>query len=111
MVDERSEQVRSDDIDRRHMRTGVHAGVVDHCVHAAEVVHLAGDAARLLKVGQISDDGRSAPFHEVPHGREPVAVASMDDDLVPVVEQRLRSRPSETVCGPGDEDACHRMLS
>jgi hypothetical protein len=33
----------------------------------------------------------------------------VDDDLVPVVEQRLRSRPSETVCGAGDKDACHEI--
>jgi hypothetical protein len=28
---------------------------------------------------------------------------------VPLFEQRLRSRPSETVCGTGDEDACDEM--
>jgi hypothetical protein len=28
---------------------------------------------------------------------------------VPVVEQRLRSQPSETVCGAGDEDVCHSV--
>jgi hypothetical protein len=26
---------------------------------------------------------------------------------VPVVEQGVGSRPAETVCGAGDEDACH----
>src|SRR5918998_1546181 len=50
--------------------------------------------------------GRSAPVQEVTHGGEPVAAPSVDDDLVPVLEQRLRSPPSETVCGTGDEDAC-----
>ena len=57
----------------------------------------------------VPDDGRSAPVQEVADGREPVAVASVDDDLVPVVEQRLRGRSSETVCGTGDEDACPRQ--
>jgi hypothetical protein len=59
---------------------------VDHRVHAAEAVHVAGDTARLLEVGQVADDGRSAVVHEVADGREPFAVADLDDDLVPVVE-------------------------
>src|SRR5918993_3930595 len=85
----------------------VDADVVDYRVHPAQAVHVAGETARLLEVGEVPDDGRSAPVQEVADGREPVAVASMDDDLVPVVEQRLRGRSSETVCGAGDEDACH----
>ena len=93
------------------MPAGVDAGVVDHRVHPPEAVHLAGDAARLLEVGQVPDDGRSASVQEVADGCEPVAVASVDDDLVPLVEQRLRGRPSETVRGAGDEDACHQILS
>jgi N-methylhydantoinase A/oxoprolinase/acetone carboxylase beta subunit len=76
-------------------------------VQPAQAVHVAGETARLLEVGEVPDDGRSAPVQEVADGREPVAVASVDDDLVPVVEQRLRGRSSETVCGAGDEDACH----
>ena len=62
--------------------------------------------ARLLGVGQVPDDGRSAPVQEVAHGREPVPVAGVDDDLVALLEQRLRGRPSEAVGGAGDEDAC-----
>jgi hypothetical protein len=106
-VDERGEQVRRDDVDRQDVRAGVDAGVVDDRVHPAEAVHVAGETGRLLEVGEVADDGRSAPVQEVAHGREPAAVASVDDDLVPVVEQRVGSRPSETVCGAGDEDACH----
>jgi hypothetical protein len=101
------EQVRGDDVDRQDVPAGGDAGVVDDRVHPPQAVHLAGDTARLPEVGQVPDDGRSAPVHEVADGREPVAGASVDDDLVPVVEQRLGSRPSETVCGAGDQDACH----
>jgi hypothetical protein len=79
---------------------------VDHRIHPPEAVHLASDVARLLGVGQVPDNGRSAPVQELAHGREPVPVAGVDDDLVPLLEQRLRGRPSETVCGAGDEDAC-----
>ena len=106
-VDERGEQVRCDDVDGQDLRAGVDAGVVDHRVHRPETVHLVGDAARLIKVGQVPDDGRSALFQEVAHGREPICAASVDDDRVPVIEQSSCSRPSETVCGAGDEDACH----
>ena len=87
-VDQRGEQVRSDDVDRQDVPAGVDAGVVDHRVHPAQAVHLAGETARLLEVGQVPDDGRSTPVQEVAHGREPVAVASVDDDFVPIVEQR-----------------------
>jgi hypothetical protein len=34
----------------------------------------------------------------------------VDHDPVPLFEQRLRGRPSETVCGTGDEDACDEIL-
>jgi hypothetical protein len=61
-------------------------------VQPAQAVHVAGETARLLEVGEVPDDGRTAPVQEVADGREPVAVASVDDDLVPVVEQRLRGR-------------------
>ena len=33
------------------------------------------------------------------------------DDLVPLVEQRLRGRPSEAVCGAGDEDTRYPSLN
>ena len=105
-MDERGEQVRGDHVDAQDLRPTNDAGVVDHRVHPPEAVDLAGDVARLLGVGQVPDDGRSAPVQEVAHGREPVPVAGVDDDLVPLLEQRLRGRPSETVCGAGDEDAC-----
>jgi hypothetical protein len=85
---------------------GIDARVVDHRVHLPEAVHLVGDAACLLEVGQVPDDGRGALVLEVAHGREPVLIPSVDDDLVPLFEQRLRGRPSETVCRAGDEDAC-----
>ena len=50
--------------------------------------------AGLLKVGQIADDGHSAPVHEVAHGREPVAVANVEHDLVPVVARTCSPRSS-----------------
>ena len=79
---------------------------MDHRVHLPEAVHLASHAACLLEIGQVPDDGHSAPVQEVAHGREPIPVSSVDYNLVPLFEQRLRGRPSETVCRAGDED-CH----
>jgi hypothetical protein len=67
-VDERREQVGGDDVDRHHLRTAVDAGVVDHRVHPAEAVHFAGNASRLLEVGQVADDDRSAAIDEVADG-------------------------------------------
>jgi hypothetical protein len=82
-------------------------GVVDYRIHLSETVHLIGDTACLVQVGQVADDDPGAAVQQVVHGREPIPVASVDDDLVPLVEERLRGRPSEAVRGAGDEDACH----
>jgi hypothetical protein len=84
---------------------------VDHGVHATEAIHVAGDIARLLGVGQVADDDRSVALHEVTDSIKPVAAADVDDDLMPVVEQRLRRHASEAVCGAGDEDACHQPVA
>ena len=110
-VDERGEQVGGDDVDRHHLRTAVDARVVDDRIHSAEAVHLAGETARLVEVGDVADDGRGAATDEVADGLEPVAIAGVDDDLVPVVEQGLRGCSSEAVCGAGDEDACHQTVA
>ena len=66
---------------------------------------MAGDVARLLEVGQVPDDGRSALVQEVAHGREPIRGAGVDDDLMPLVEQGLGGRPAKAVRGAGDQDA------
>jgi hypothetical protein len=83
---------------------------VDHRVHASERVHVVRDFAGLFDVGQISDDDCRAAADEVADRVDPVAVAHVDDDVVSVVEQRLRSQASETVRGAGDEDAAQRSI-
>jgi hypothetical protein len=104
-IEKRGEQIRRDHVDRQDARPAHDTGVVDHRVHPAEVVHLRGELAGLLDVGQVPDDGRRAPVEQGTHGREPVVVADVDDDLVALLEQRLRCRAAETVRGAGDEDA------
>jgi hypothetical protein len=44
-VDQSREQIGSDDVDRHHLRPRVDAGAVDDGVHAAQTVHVAGEAA------------------------------------------------------------------
>jgi hypothetical protein len=89
-VDERGEQVGSDDVNGHHLRAGVDAGVVDDRVHAAQGVDVAGNAADLLEVGQVADDDRSPAVDEVAGSIKPVAVANVDEDVVAVGEQCLR---------------------
>jgi hypothetical protein len=84
---------------------------VDHGVHTAEAVHVAGDTPGLLEVAQVADEDVGAAVDEVADGFEPVAVANVDDDFVSVGEQRLSGRPSEAVRGAGDEDAPHQTLT
>jgi hypothetical protein len=49
---------------------------------SAQRVRLLGDLARLLQVGEVSDDGLCALAYQISNGREPVAVASVDNDVV-----------------------------
>ncbi len=106
-VDECGEQIGSHHVHGQDLRSGRNGGVVDHRAYPAAVVRLIGDAACLLDVGQISDDDRGASILELDHRLEPILVANMDDDVVlPVLEQRLCSRPSETVGRASDENAC-----
>jgi hypothetical protein len=55
------------------------------------------------RAGEASHDGRGAPVQEVAYGGEPIRVASVDDDVVPVVEQGLRRRAPEAVCRAGHD--------
>jgi hypothetical protein len=75
-LDERGEQVRRDDVDGQHLSAGEDAGVVDNGVHTTEVVHVAGDRACFLEVGEVADYGRRAAVEEVAHGREAVPVCA-----------------------------------
>ena len=75
----------------------VDAGVVDYRVHPAQAVHPAGDTARLLEVGEVPDDGRSAPVQEVADGREPVRLRAWTTTSCPSLSSECaaaRPRPS-----------------
>jgi hypothetical protein len=63
----------------------------------------------LLEVREVPDDRCGPPVQEVAHGRKAIRVARVHDDPVPVIDQGLRGRSSETVCGAGDEDACDEI--
>jgi hypothetical protein len=80
---------------------------VDHCIHPAQTVHVARDAARLCEVGEVADDDRGSAVDEVADGLESIAAAGVDDDIVSVVEQGLRCCTAKAVGGASDEDTCH----
>ena len=83
---------------------------MNHRVHVSEAVHLTCERARLADVGEVADDAVGAAVEEVAQGLEPVAAASVDDDVVSLLEQRLRGHSAETIGGAGDEDARHAAL-
>jgi hypothetical protein len=60
-------------------------------------------------VCEIPDDGACAPDDQGLHVREAVAAARVHDDLVSVLDERLRRKSSEAVGRTGDEDARHRV--
>ena len=105
--DEGGENVGGNDVHREHARPGVDTGVVDDGVHGAERVHLVSNLACLLEVGGIPQHRGRTPCQQRLYGGQPMLCAHVNDDLVPVGEQRLRRRLAETVGGTGDEDACH----
>src|SRR4051794_8099990 len=96
-VDERGEQVRGDDIDGQNSGPGVDARVVDHRVYPSETVHLVGDAAGLFQVRQVPDDGARSLSKQFAHRIEPAGASSVNDNLVPVVQEGFRGLASQAV--------------
>ena len=109
-VEKRSEKVRRHHVDWQNLRAAIDTGVVDDRVHAPEIVHVVGEPARLVRVGKVTHHCRRAAVPKVTHRLEPVCVAGVHDDVMPVRKQRLRSQSAETVCGAGNEYAWDRVL-
>ena len=85
----------------------VDAGVVDDGVHPAEPIDLISQCPGLLGAGEIADDQGRAAVDQVGQRGRAVAVAGVDDDLVPVVEQGGGGGSAEPLGGTGDQDASH----
>jgi hypothetical protein len=66
-------------------------------------IHLVGDAARLLEVGQVSGDRGGPAVQQISDRREPLLVTSVDDDVMAMLEQRPCGIPSEPIRRTGDE--------
>jgi uncharacterized protein YegP (UPF0339 family) len=79
---------------------------VNHRVHPTEAIHLLGDSAGLLEVGQVAGNRFGATVEQVTDSPQAVLASDVDDHVVAGIEQRLRCRTSEAVSRAGDEDAC-----
>ena len=82
---------------------------MDHRVQLPEVVRLLREAAHLIQVGQVADDAGGSPIEQIAERLQPLLGASVDDDIVPVVEQRPCGGQPETVRRAGDQDARHEV--
>ena len=109
-MDENGEQIGGDNVYREHLRRGIDAGVVDHGIHRAETIDLVGNAACLLEVFKISNDGHCAQIKQVLHGFKPVFRAYVNDDSMPVGKECSCRGPAESIGGTSDEYARHGMI-
>ena len=86
------------------MWTRVNTRVMNDCIHLPDLIDLAGEVSRLHEVGKIRDCREGSVIDKVLHGGQPSLGANMDNDLVPVSEQRFSRSMSKPVSGAGDED-------
>ena len=77
---------------------------MNHCIHLADLIDLAGEVSRLREVCKIPDCRDRSLIHKVSHGGEASLGANMDDDLVSIGEQRFSRSMSKSVSGAGDEN-------
>ena len=77
---------------------------MNHRIHLADLIDLAGEISRLREVCKIPDCRDRSLIHKVSHGGETSLGANMDDDLVSIGEQRFSRSMSKSVSGAGDEN-------
>ena len=116
--DEHRQQVEREDIDGEDpcvpvrggawFGFGVDAGVVDDGVEVTERVHLVGHAARFVPVGEITDHHACGPEQEIAHLGRACGVASVQHDVMAIVDQRLGGGETESCGRAGYEDPGHR---
>ncbi len=64
-------------------------------IYAAEGIHLAGDAARVLDAGKVADHNRCGSSREVVDIGRTIRVSSVHPHLVAVVHEGLSGRSAE----------------
>lgn len=89
-VNERSEYVGRDDVDWEHPRAGVNPRVMDHRIHTTQLVNLSRDTARLIQVGEISDDRYGSLRQQLLYSGQPFQSTHMYDYLMAFGEERSR---------------------
>ena len=89
------------------LAVGVHARVVDDCVHPSQLVDLLGEPAGLFPAGEVTDDHGGPPLGEVGNRGRTVRVADMNDHLMTVIEQVSGGGLPQALGGAGHQDASH----
>ena len=85
-------------------------GVVNDGVESAERVDLGRQVLRRGDARKVADDDRFGLGQGLFGVRGAGVVARMQDDLVPLIGEKLADHQSETVGRTGDEDARHGVL-
>ncbi len=80
-----------------------------HRIHPAQCVDLFGNAAGFVLTGQVADDYAGRTGHGGLRFGSPILRAGMEQDVVPVTEQRLRRCETKPVAAPGDEHTRHAV--
>jgi hypothetical protein len=80
---------------------------VDNRVHAADRIYLLCYAVDLGCAAQVTDYDPGGLGCEVGKRRGALGRSRMEDDLVAVIEKRLRRRAAKPIGAAGDTNACH----
>jgi hypothetical protein len=86
------------------------AGIVDHRVHPADVVHLVRNRPGLGRAGEVADDDSRPPAGPVGERRGALPGPGMQDNVMALIHERGRGRAAEPVNGARDEDARHGTI-
>jgi hypothetical protein len=106
-MDERGEQIRSQDVDCEHVLESVNglypefavpdARIMDNGVERSDGVSLVGNSACLSDTRQIADDYASRAGHCLRGLTRAICIARVQHDIVAGVDEALRSHLSEAV--------------
>jgi len=86
------------------------AGIVDHSVHPADLVHLTGEVPGLGCAAEVADDHSRRVRGEVAERRRPLAAARVEDNVMALTDEGTGGGPAESVGGAGDEDSGHGII-
>jgi hypothetical protein len=84
---------------------------VNDGIHPSDRVHLVRDILRVSRATQVAYYYASGPGSEVVERCRALRRSRVENDLVPLLDQRLGCCSAQAVCATGDEDPRHAAIT